>query len=97
MDAPRDVLLGHPKLVQSLQTLVVVVPGGYSGVHSAVRMLEHLKDVSSDLRVALALADLRKDAGLSAKDLSKALGHDVRNVLPRSDAAMARAHCAGTS
>lgn len=95
VDAPRSVILRHPEMLHTLQRLVLVVPGGYSGVHSAVRMLDFLKEAEPDLQVVLVLADLRKDAGLSAKDLSKALGHEVRHHMPRSDQAMARAQRAG--
>lgn len=96
IDAPRDFVLRHPAVLAQLQQLVLVVPGGYSGVHSASRMLDYLKEVAPDLRVVPVLADLRKDAGLKDKDLAKALGQSVRHILPRNDQGMVRAHRSGT-
>ena len=95
IDAPRDLLLRHPALLKRLTQLVLVVPGGYSGVHSAIRMLDFIQDAAPDLPVIPVLAELRRDAGLKPRDLSKALDRDVRFTLPRTDQAMARAHRAG--
>lgn len=95
LDAPRELLLRKPELLETLDRLVVVMPGGYSGVHAAVRMLDALKEAAPELTVVPVLTELRRDAGLSAKDMSKALKVDLRHTLPRSDAAIMRAHRAG--
>jgi Flp pilus assembly CpaE family ATPase len=95
LDAPRDLLLRKPALLKTLHRLVLVVPGGYSGVHAAVRMLDALKEAAPELTVIPVLTELRRDAGLSIKDMSKALSMELRYTLPRSDAAILRAHRAG--
>ncbi|NKX45934.1 AAA family ATPase [Roseicyclus persicicus] len=95
VDLPRELLFDQPGLLAALRSLVLVVPAGYSGVQAAARALAHLRDAAPHLQVVPVLSELRADAALSRADLSAALEIDIRHVLPRSDAALMRAHRRG--
>ncbi len=92
LDLPRALLLRPPELAKSLDALIMVVPAGFAGVNAASRLLSRLKAESPDLRVLPVLSELRRDAGLSRKEIAKGLGQEIAAVLPRADAAMTRAH-----
>ena len=90
-DMPRSVLVQQADVVQQLDAVVLVIPPGFAGVHSASRLVEWLRARNGDLRILPVLSELRADAALSRKDLEAAIGQPLRAVLPRVDAALARA------
>ncbi|SFR39837.1 AAA family ATPase [Litoreibacter janthinus] len=91
-DLPRRVVMQQPDVISHLDTLVVVIPAGFAGVNAANRLIERIKAQSPDVRILPVLSELRRDAGLSQKDVASTLGHKIIAVLPRSDAAILRAH-----
>lgn len=95
LDAPRALILRRPDMVRQLHALVLVVPGGYGGIHAASRLMARLREAAPDLRVIPVLSELRRDAGLPSKDLAQAFGTEIAHILPRDDKAMLRAHRAG--
>ncbi|MCB5200637.1 hypothetical protein LGQ03_15465 [Loktanella sp. TSTF-M6] len=97
LDMPRGTLLRDSALLQALDTLVMVVPGGYGGVNAAARMIQTLREDAPDLRILPVLSDLRRDAGLTARDMGRSIGLDIAATLPRCDKAVLQAHrTAGT-
>ena len=91
-DVPRSEISGNPALAASFDVLVPVLPGGYAGVNAATRLLSSIKSHAPELTVLPVLSTFRQDAALTGKDIAKALGQDIRATLPRSDAALKRAH-----
>jgi len=91
-DLPRGQLLGRPELADAIDTLVLLIPAGFSGVNAASRLINRVQTQNPDLRIVPVLSDLRRDAGLSAKDIKTIIGMDVAATLPRCDTAMTRAH-----
>lgn len=92
VDLPRGLLVQQPNLAKALDTLVLVVPAGYSGVNGASRMIAFLKTQAPDLRILPVLSEFRSDAKLTVKDVAQAIGQDVAVVLPNNEAAIRNAH-----
>ncbi len=95
LDLNREFLARRPGVLAHLSRLVLVVPGGFGGVHAAARLLDMVQTHAPKLPVTLVLSDLRQDAGLSSRDLATTLKRKVDHVLPRTDQAMLRAQRAG--
>lgn len=91
LDLPRGATLRHPALAAELDALILVVPAGYAGVNAATRLIQRLRAEAPGLRLLPVLSDLRRDAGLHPRDLSRAIGEDFVSHLPRCDAAATRA------
>lgn len=91
LDLPRGAALRHPALAAELDALILVVPAGYAGVNAATRLIQRLRAETSGLRLLPVLSDLRRDAGLNRRDVSRAIGADFVAHLPRCDAAATRA------
>jgi pilus assembly protein CpaE len=91
-DLPRATLMRNPALGAHFDALLLLVPSGFAGVNAAIRLIERLKADCPDLRILPVLSELRSDAKLSHKDIAKAIGSALVATLPRSDAAIGRAH-----
>ncbi|MFP7570264.1 CpaE family protein [Marivita sp. S2033] len=91
-DVPRATMIQNDDLVQQFDALVLVIPAGFSGVNAASRIIKRLAAQNPDLRIVPVLSDIRRDAGLSLKDVQKTIGLPVVATLPRCDAQLARAH-----
>lgn len=91
-DIPRGTLMQQAELAAQLDAVILVIPAGFSGVSAASRLVERMTAQSPDLRILPVLSDLRRDAALSRKDTETAIGRSIVAILPRSDAALARAH-----
>ncbi len=92
VDLPRTTLFDQPDFANVLDTLILVIPAGYSGVYVASHMMAHLKAEAPELTIIPVLSEYREDAKLSRKDIAKAIGMDIRATLPRSDTAIRKAH-----
>ncbi|WP_425070614.1 AAA family ATPase [Sagittula sp. S175] len=97
LDLPRATVLARPEIAEALDVLVMVVPAGYAGVSAASRLRARLQAAAPDLRLLPVLSELRRDAGLSRRDMEHGLEMPLAAVLPRSEAALGRAHRAGRS
>lgn len=91
-DVPRGLLLERSEIADQIDVLVMVVPAGFSGVNAASRLIRRVSASSPDLRILPVMSEVRRDAGLSLKDIKTTIGMDVIATLPRCDAVMARAH-----
>lgn len=91
-DLPRACVLRNIELVKQFDALILVIPTGFSGVNAARRLIDGIAAYAPDLRIIPVLSDLRTDAGISAKDVAATIGRPIAAVLPRSDAALMRAH-----
>lgn len=91
-DLPRDTLMRCEGLSNHIDALILVIPAGFSGVNAATRLIERITARAPDLRILPVLSELRKDAGLSYKDIEKTIGRKLFATLPRNDAAIAKAH-----
>lgn len=91
IDLPRATLLAQP----GLAAMLVVVPPGYCGVNAAGRLMARVSGAAPDVRLLPVVSELRRDAGLSRKDMAQGLGVAPAAVLPRADGPMGRAHRAG--
>ena len=92
VDLPRAVLIQQPALADVLDTLVLVLPAGYSGVNVASRMIAFLKTNAPNLTILPVLSEFRQDAKLTTNDVAKAIGQDVAVVMPKNEAALRKAH-----
>lgn len=90
-DIPRGTLLRQADLIQQLDSLVLVVPTGFAGVNAASRLIDQVSKEVPDLPIVVAQSDIRRDAGLSSKDIARGLDRAVTTRLPRCDAALAKA------
>lgn len=91
-DIPRGTLLRQPEIAQQLDSLVLVLPAGFAGVNAASRLIEQISKDIPDLPIVPVQSDIRKDAGLSSKDIERGLNRAVVARMPRCDAALTRAH-----
>ncbi len=92
LDLPRAAVLSDPRQVEALDALVLVLPGGYAGVNAASRLMARIKAHSPGLRLLPVLSDLRRDAGLTARDIARGIETPLAVTLPRADAAIRKAH-----
>jgi len=90
-DLPRAMLMQHADVADHIDALVLVIPAGFAGVNAATRLIERIKAQAPDLRILPVLSQLRRDAGLSPKDIASTIGHDIIATLPRCDAPLMRA------
>lgn len=90
-DLPRAVMMQRGDVAAHFDALVLVIPAGFSGVNAASRLIKRIGAQAPDLRILPVLSELRRDAGLSRKDIETTIGRPVVAVLPRCDAPMARA------
>ena len=91
-DLPRETLMRREDLAHHIDALVLVIPAGFSGVNAATRLIERITERNPDVRILPVLSEVRKDAGLSRKDIEKTLARKLIATLPRSDAPMSKAH-----
>lgn len=91
IDLPRLTLLRQTELAGSLDTLVLVIPAGFAGVNAAARLIERARAQNPKLRILPVLSELRRDANLSAKDVTKTIALPLAGTLPASGVALARA------
>ncbi|MFW2587266.1 AAA family ATPase [Sagittula sp. SSi028] len=97
VDLPREAILTQPDIARALDVVILVLPAGYGGINVASRLIPRLMQAAPDLRILPVLSELRKDAGLSHKEIAQALLVDIAGVLPRCDGAALAAHRAGRS
>lgn len=90
-DLPRAMLMQHAQVADHLDALVLVIPAGFAGVNAATRLIERIKAQAPDMRILPVVSQLRRDAGLSSKDIARTIGHDIIATLPRCDAPLMRA------
>lgn len=91
-DLPRSLLSQARDLPQHLDAVVVVIPAGFAGVAAASRLFKQLDRDYPGLRLVPVLSEVRRDAGLSVKDVQTAIGRPLVATLPRCDAQILRAH-----
>lgn len=91
-DLPRNLLSQAGDLPRHLDAVVVVIPAGFAGVNAASRLFKHLDREFQGLRLLPVLSEVRRDAGLSVKDVQTAIGRKLVATLPRCDAQVLRAH-----
>ena len=91
-DLPRGLLTQCRDLPQHLDAVVVVIPAGFAGVNAASRLMKHLAAQFPGLQLLPVLSEVRRDAGLSVKDIQTAIGRNLVATLPRCDAQITRAH-----
>ena len=84
-DLPRSLVFQRSDLARHLDAVVVVIPAGFAGVNAASRLIKPVTAQKPDLRILLVVSDLRRDAGLSLKDIRATIGHDIVTTLPRCD------------
>jgi pilus assembly protein CpaE len=90
-DLPRSLVFQRSDLARHLDAVVVVIPAGFAGVNAASRLIKRITAQNPDLRILPVVSDLRRDAGLSLKDIRATIGHDIITTLPRCDTLMPRA------
>ncbi|SMY08923.1 hypothetical protein LOM8899_03082 [Flavimaricola marinus] len=90
-DLPRGALFTQSELPPVIEKLIIVIPAGYSGVNASSRLISRIKETSPELTIIPVVSELRRDAGLSTKEIGKAIGQDIVGSLPRCDKEMARA------
>ena len=90
-DMPRTLMFQRSDLAQAFDALVVVIPAGFAGVNAASRLIKRVTSVNPDLKILPVLSEVRRDAGLSLKDIRSTIGQDVIATLQRCDKSMARA------
>lgn len=95
LDIPRDLAARQPDVLSQCRRIVVAMPPGFSGLNGFSRLAAHCSQHAPEAEVVPVLSSAREDARLSRKDLSKALKTDLRHVLPRCDAHIAKAHQKG--
>ncbi|MDN5788374.1 hypothetical protein [Pseudorhodobacter sp.] len=91
-DLPRGLVLHNDDLAKHIDSLVLVIPAGFAGVNAASRLIKRILAHNPNLRILPVLSELRRDAGLSRKDVQTAIGRPIVATLPRCDALLARAH-----
>lgn len=83
VDLPRRFVMDDHPVLEAVDDLVLVLSPGFGAVRSAGRLLDRLNRRSGQHpRVWLALSHLRRDAGLSAKEIADALDHSLSFELP---------------
>lgn len=92
LDLPRATAVEGPDLCAALDSLIVVIPCGYGGVNAACHIIERVRAEVPELTILPVLSELRRDAGLSGKDMARAIGQDIAAVLPRCDSQVTKAH-----
>lgn len=90
-DLPRGLIFERSDLANQLDAVVLVIPAGFAGVNAASRLIRRIAAQNPELRILPVLSELRRDAGLSVKDIRTTIGLNIIATLPRCDALMARA------
>lgn len=92
VDLPRQTMMRDLRLTKAFDVVLLPFSAGFAGVHAANRMISHLQSEAPDLRILPVLSDMRRDAGLSRKDIDRAMTLPVAAQLPEAAAALAKAH-----
>ena len=95
-DLPRDALIQDPDLASQFDAVILLVPAGFSGVNAASRLIARITAQNPTVRILPVLSELRKDAGLSQKDIAGVLETKIAATLPRCDGPLASAHRAAS-
>lgn len=85
LDIPRDVLVRNSSVLSNVNDILLVLPPGFSGLASYARLHDWISDCTPTLKPVPVLSDLRRDAGLTRKELLSALKVKSLKNLPRSD------------
>ncbi len=97
VDLPRNLVLDTGSTVlEEVDELVLVVAPGFGSLRMLGRMIAAAKACAKPPRLTLILSQLRSDAGLSAKEISSAVGEPIWGELPLATRDIARAHIAGS-
>ncbi|WP_147126964.1 AAA family ATPase [Shimia ponticola] len=91
-DIPRATLMRQPGLAKAMSAIVLLVPAGFAGVYTARRLMAQITTEAPQTRIVPVLADLRRDARLSAKDIERTLKTRMAVTLPECGAVLAKAH-----
>lgn len=97
VDLPRNLVLDTAsQVLEEVDELVLVVAPGFGSLRMLGRMIAAAKACSKPPRLTLILSQLRSDAGLSAKEISSAVGEPIWGELPLVTRDIAQAHIAGS-
>lgn len=91
-DIPRATLMRQPGLAKAMSAIVLVVPPGFAGVYTARRLMAQITTEAPQTRIVPVLAELRRDARLSVKDIERTLKTRMAVTLPECGAVLAKAH-----
>lgn len=97
VDLPRKLVLDKSStLLEEVDELILVVAPGFGSVRMLGRLIAAAKACAKPPRFTLVLSQLRSDAGLSAKEISNAVGEPIWGELPLATRDITRAHIAGS-
>ncbi|WP_417812607.1 AAA family ATPase [Thalassospira alkalitolerans] len=96
VDLPRRFVLENHAILEDIDDLVLVLSPGFGAVRSAGRLLDGLaRHNASQPRVWLVMSHMRRDAGLSAKEVADTLNRPLSLELPLCASDISRASVKG--
>lgn len=95
VDLPRRLVVQDNALLDELDDIIFVLSPGFGAVRAAGRLMDRLGHRVSTTKVWHVLSHTRRDAGLSAKEITTALDRKITLELPLSASDIASASIKG--